>query len=428
MNKLVLKFYLCLVTVLCFTARLEAGTSIKTDTEQRIKNIQQQIEQHIENNTITSMQGAYLSDAVWSEVELLALIDKVKIIDDPNSNKNREKLAKKILNADLYTKLESTLMDVVKSSPSRGNIILAVRMLGKGLSSQKAKDVIQKRFNSELKNQLEKNYNNDPNNSLLYYLADALCYIGDESGISIVKQAIEAKESSSGRRCAAIRALTALSTNKAKTILRQNMDNVLLTEETTVAICAIKNLQLIDEFKSQLRQRLYKQLSRFAADSNIPSNQEEQQLLMNISGLLHDDILVGKLPDNEKNTVKKSVISILHNKSTTFGDRVAVLFAMLANDDDQDTIAMMLKSESSRYRSQGVRSIVTGSNKLQEHFIPDMIKMLDDTDSTTRDYALTVVRRYKGEKSGTGLSKEDFEKERDRIKQWWKEQQKEKNS
>jgi hypothetical protein len=86
-------------------------------------------------------------------------------------------------------------------------------------------------------------------------------------------------------------------------------------------------------------------------------------------------------------------------------------------------IAMMLKSESTRYRSQGTMCILTGSKKIQEHFLPDMIRMLDDTDTTTRDFALTILRRYKGEKVGTGLPKGDFEKDRDRIKQWWKEEQ-----
>jgi hypothetical protein len=414
MKKLFIIFSLCLVIFLFFSASSKAGTSIKIGSEQRIADLRQQIQQHIENNTIVSVQSAYLSDLVWSEIELLALTEKIKIAAEPNSYKNREKLAKKILGDELYTKIESNLMNVIKLSQSSGNTIIAARMLGKGLSSQKAKNVIQERFNSELKTK-----DHLDNDNVLYYLADALCYIGDESGISIVIQTIEDKDSPAGRRCAAIRALTALSTNNAKIILLKNMDNVLLTKDTTVAVCAVKNLRLFNEYELQLRQKLYVQLSRFATDSNITSNQDEQQLLINISGLLYDDILGGKLSENEKDTIKKSVISILHNKSTYFGERVAVLFAMLANDNDQDTIKMMIKSESSRYRSQGTRCILIGSNKIQEYFLPDMIKMLDDTDSTARDYALTIVRRYKGEIAGTGLSKEDFEKERERIKNWW---------
>jgi len=425
MNWLVLTICICTINTSnsAVKANLEKHTT-EPITTQKISSLQEQIQYHIKAGTITSTQSVFLSQAMWSHIQFSAFENQVKIIEDPNSHKVREQIAQRVLGMELYSELESILLEAVKSSPNQRKIEVSVRMLGKGLSSSRARSVIKEKLDNESLKLLDTNKDNDPDPNLLYYLAEALCYMGDESGLDFIRQALESEGMSTGRRCAAIRALAALSTAKAKTILLRNLDKLLLSENATVARCALKNLQVFDEFGAKVHKGVYKQLSRFATNDNVPSGQEEQRLLINITSLLNEDIRQNKLSNDEKSTIKKSVKSILHNRPTELGDRVATLFAMLADDEDKDTIAMMLNSESSRYRSQGTRSILVGSHELKEHFLPDMIKMLDDPDSKARDYALTIVRRYKGEQAGTGIPEEVFEKEREKIKQWWKEQKK----
>jgi hypothetical protein len=250
--------------------------------------------------------------------------------------------------------------------------------------------------------------------------------MGDESGLDVLDAVLKWEDDPSGSatREAAILALASLATTKAKGVLLCNSDRVLSSELPTVAHSAFDYLKLFDEFKPAISHAASQQLVRLADAEESTLAREDMMVLTEIKLVIRDRILGNELTGSERDAVKKAVTAIITQKSVKYGERVALLFSLLAGNQDTEIVTRLLESESTRMRAEGIRSLLNCDREIQKRFLPDLIGLLDDPYWYTRDIALYVIRRYKGEITGSGLPKGVFLKERERIKQWWKDQQK----
>ncbi len=381
--------------------------------------IQQQLRRALEEGTITSRYGALLTEALWSRIKYEAGRERANITGDPNSFKLREAFAKRILGKDLYNGVESHLLKAVQSSPEPDAVQVALRVLGRGLASSRAQPILRLTVDEAIKRARDDDATNDPNPSTLFYLAEALAYMGDGSGLDVPRYTLESNTMPEGTICAVIRALTALATLEAKTLLLSGAENLRLSESGPVASCAFEHLRFFDDTEAVVRQAACKQLDRLAKIERDSLHEQERVLLLKTCLILREQQQRHRLSGNEEQTVREASRAILIGKDTKSAEYVAPNFAMLARDEDSDVISRLLNSESSRLRAEGVRSVLRCSHNVQTCFLPSVIRVLDDRRKYTRDLALYVIQRYKGEPASMGLPDEVFEEERKRIKEWW---------
>ena len=194
-----MKRLLIIIFICCLFAPNLEGQSEMTiplnslDGEQAGKTLQQQIQEHIKNGLIVSNQSILLTEAIWSQLELISIEKNVKVIADPNSYKNREQLVKQYIGPELCTKLELLLLDTIKSSNNNSEIKIAARLLGKGLSSSQGRPIVKERLKDEASKLFDKGtYDIDPN--VLFYLAESLCYSGDDSGLIFITRMLESED------------------------------------------------------------------------------------------------------------------------------------------------------------------------------------------------------------------------------------------
>ena len=388
--------------------------------------LRENMRQSLETRTITSIRGAILTQSLWSKQRAMATRSRLKIVADPNGFVVRQRLAKEILGIELYNELESHLLKVVEAMTDVNGVQVALRVLGRGLSSPRARPILKKLLQDSIKKLEDPNDGNVPHPHIFIGLAEALCYMSDESGLDVLDAVLKWEDDPSGSatREAAILALASLATTKAKAVLLCNSDRVLSSENAIVAYSAFDYLRLFDEFKPAISHAACQQLVRLADAEESTLAREDLMVLTEISLVIRDRIQRNELTESERDAIKQAAMAIITQKSVKYGERVALLFAMLAGNQDAENIAKLITSQSTHVKAQGIRSLVNCDREIQKRFLPDLIRLLDDPYWYTRDIALYVIRRYKGEITGSGLPKDVFLKERERIKQWWKDEQK----
>jgi HEAT repeat protein len=369
------------------------------------------------------MQGLALVLDLQYELKYLAMKEKRFIIGDPNATPLRQRLARQALGADLYDEVESTCLKAIEISCDSIQAHISLKMLGMGLSSARAKPIVKDKIDDCFSRLEDTDPANDPNSGTLLCMAEALCYMGDESGLNVLYTLLKNKNTPTITQCVAIESLVSLGTKKAIAILAITSCNTLLSRTPKTAACALDNLKDIDEFKSQIGEIARIHLTRLARVEKAEFDRNEFKLLDYANRILRDLLNRRELAEVERQKVKEAVKSIVATKSTKDAEVVSLLFSLMATSEDSEMIGKLLNSESARLRTAGIRSLVFCEADTRKRFLPDLIRFMDDPNPYTRDLALFVIRRYKGEIVGSGLPGDAFIKERDRIKQWWQEQQ-----
>jgi|LSQX01.3.fsa_nt_gb hypothetical protein len=130
-----------------------------------------------------------------------------------------------------------------------------------------------------------------------------------------------------------------------------------------------------------------------------------------------DDLLGDELHD-----VRKAVVLLTGANDRVVLERVVSLFAELSNDDDHELIVHLLSSNSARVWSRAALACSRCSPDMILRHKRVLIALLDDDSADVRNFALYALRKGLGEKAGSYLSKPEYEVQKARVLEKYREQ------
>ena len=384
-----------------------SGKSLATMTKQFIESAREGV--------LDYRSGIGLSDRIAAEVQL----DIIQT-QEPNTPQARRSSCVRILGVGAYQQIEDYCIQVFRSSKKTEDVFIALNMLGKALSSEKGKPLIKEKCVGDLRFLMDDDEANDPSPTVLFAVAESLCYLGDDAGIEVLSSVIGSENTTASMKCASLRALFTLSSVAARATLMRFSVELLKSDNAAVAYCAFDGLAEYQELDDVLISMALYQLENLSKETQQTEFDDDSLILLGrVSRLLAHENDTDSLSAQQKATIKKSVLRILQSGKSQEQERVASLFSRLAESDDKEIINNLLKSSSPRVRTEGVRSILGCDASVKNHFLPDLVERLDAPDLYERDLALYVIRQIKGEKATNLLPEREFQQQADRIKSWW---------
>lgn len=369
-----------------------------------------------ERGSIVTARAESLQEIIESKVRYDLTVDSRANPRDTTPVTRREACIR-LLGQTNYASLERRAFLMLRSTSAEERVA-ALGLLGPALVSSKATAEVKKLYQTMMSELNERGLK--PDGRMLFGAAEALCYLGDESGIEALESALAAGTAPAFLKVRAINALAAL-TNRTPLV---KLASKQLTEaDPRIAYAAFQALESVpsEEQPDNLDSAAQCQVERLVGEmaKGGALSQRQVNLLAKAAVLLKLAVREKRIESAEVERLHSITRFVLGSKSGMCREAVASLFAALADDEDIQEIEAMLGDSSARVRSAGALAVTRCGKEAQKKVVPRLLKLLEDEDPFVRNFALYALRTYRGEKVGNMLSGDQFKREKKRFLDWY---------
>jgi HEAT repeat protein len=351
--------------------------------------------------------------SIAQQIETRVQFNLVKEVEGKNvtfTPAKKSRAATNILSPVRYSALEDACVIQSKSSNEVARII-SMRILSQSLGSAAGKNRMLSMLDTGM-NDLMGDNKLSVSSKELFAVAEGLAFLKEPSGVEVLESVLSSRGSPSFLKRRAIKALDYLEIPFSK----EMESNLLLSDDAAVAFAAF-DLMESQYTNSTVSLAAISQLKRlydvYHTDGVLAHNQ--RALLGTVSYVLKNSLRQKSLSTKQRKDTKNMVVLFANSKDKTIQERVAYLFAELAEDEDSELILRLLMSNSVIVRSNAALAISHCSQNIIQEQKEVLITLLDNKSDTVRNFALYALRKGLGEKASNYLSDAEYKSQKARV-------------